>query len=91
MSHQADSVADDWKPIGRTGSMTRRFTFPNYAATSTFLDALNALSEQTGLYPDLGFATTYVNVTVAAETEEDRVLRDSFVARTNQIYKEQAP
>jgi 4a-hydroxytetrahydrobiopterin dehydratase len=53
-----------WTLVQRPPSLFRRFEFDSYAATSAFLDRLAALSEETGLYPDLGFATKHVNVTV---------------------------
>lgn len=43
--------------------LTRRFDFPAYAETRRFLDQLAELSRRTGLYPDLNFAKTHVNVT----------------------------
>jgi len=46
--------------------MTRRFDFPDYAATRAFLDGLAKLSEKSGYYPDLNFAKTHVSVTLAA-------------------------
>ena len=42
----------------------RRFEFAAYAETRAFLDRLAGLSKETGLYPDLSFSRTYVNVTV---------------------------
>ncbi|MCX7891369.1 MAG: 4a-hydroxytetrahydrobiopterin dehydratase [Burkholderiales bacterium] len=57
-----------WKHIERPPSLFKRFEFGSYAETRAFLDALAALSERTGLYPDLGFGTRYVNVTVHGAT-----------------------
>lgn len=67
------ATPQNWKPVGKTGAITRRFEFPDYAATSAFLDALTALSEETGIFPDLGFATTYVNVTVPGDDGRDQL------------------
>jgi pterin-4a-carbinolamine dehydratase len=53
-----------WQRVPRPPSLFKRFEFASYAETRAFLDALAALSERTGLYPDLGFGTRYVNVTV---------------------------
>jgi 4a-hydroxytetrahydrobiopterin dehydratase len=53
-----------WTQVQRPPSLFRRFEFTSYAATSAFLERLAALSAETDLYPDLGFATKYVNVTV---------------------------
>ena len=75
-------LPESWKFVGKTGAITRRFEFPDYAATSAFLDEVNALSEETGLYPDLGFAATYVNVTVP-----DGDGRDDFARRVGERYE----
>lgn len=53
-----------WKQVERPASLFRRFEFSSYGETRAFLDAVAKLSEATGLYPDLGFGTTHVNVTM---------------------------
>lgn len=58
--------AEGWQQVERPASLFRRYQFASYRATRAFLERLAALSERTGLYPDLGFGTTYVNVTVHA-------------------------
>ncbi|MBI3343980.1 MAG: 4a-hydroxytetrahydrobiopterin dehydratase [Gammaproteobacteria bacterium] len=56
-------------PAGKRATnplLFRRFEFEGYSATRAFLDALEGLSKDLGYYPDLGFASKYVNVTVQA-------------------------
>jgi 4a-hydroxytetrahydrobiopterin dehydratase len=55
---------EGWTEVERPPSLYRRFEFAAYAETRAFLDRLASLSKETGLYPDLSFARTYVNVTV---------------------------
>jgi len=86
MNHELGKAPENWSAVGKTGAVTRRFEFENYRATSTFLDGVNALSEELSLYPDLGFATTYVNVTVPAGESGESDLRDQFAERTSAIY-----
>jgi pterin-4a-carbinolamine dehydratase len=57
-------LPDGWKQVAHPPSLFRRFEFESYAQTRAFLDKLAALSEETGLYPDLGFGPKHVNVTV---------------------------
>lgn len=57
-------MPEGWTPVARPPSLFCRFTFASYAETRTFLDRLASLSEATGLYPDLGFGKTHVNVTI---------------------------
>lgn len=58
------SLPEGWKAVQTPPSLFRRFEFGSYRDTRVFLERLSALSQETGLYPDLGFGTTYVNVTV---------------------------
>jgi pterin-4a-carbinolamine dehydratase len=57
-------VPEGWRPVARPPSVFRRYQFDAYAQTRAFLDRLASLSEATGIYPDLGFGTTYVNITI---------------------------
>ena len=73
---------EGWTEVERPPSLYRRFEFADYSETRAFLDRLAALSKETGLYPDLSFTRTYVNVTVhgsggAAVSAEER----EFAAR----------
>lgn len=56
-----------WKPVAHPPSLFCRYEFASYAATREFLDGLMLLSEETRLFPDLGFGKTHVNVTVHAQ------------------------
>ena len=53
-----------WTEVERPSSLHRRFEFAAYPEARAFLDRLADLSKETGLYPDLSFSRTYVNVTV---------------------------
>jgi pterin-4a-carbinolamine dehydratase len=57
-------LPEGWKSVEHPPSLFRRFQFASYRETRAFLDRLAALSEETGLYPDLGFGPTHANVTV---------------------------
>ena len=62
----SETAPAGWQVQTRPPVMTRRFDFPDYAATRSFLDGLATLSEESGYYPDLNFAKTHVSVTLAA-------------------------
>ncbi len=55
---------EGWTEVERPPSLHRRFEFAAYAETRAFLERLAGLSKETGLYPDLSFTRTHVNVTV---------------------------
>lgn len=57
-------LPEGWQSVQRPPSLFRRFQFASYSDTRAFLDRLTGLSEETGLYPDLGFGPTHVNVTI---------------------------
>jgi len=77
---------EGWTEVETPSSLYRRFEFGTYPETRDFLDRLAGLSKETGLYPDLSFSRTYVNVRVygsggAAVDGEAR----KFAARTEEI------
>ncbi|HVM13373.1 MAG TPA: hypothetical protein VM287_03485 [Egibacteraceae bacterium] len=55
---------EGWTEVETPSSLYRRFVFTAYPETRAFLERLAGLSKETGLYPDLSFSRTYVNVTV---------------------------
>ena len=57
---------EGWTEVEQPPSLYRRFEFAAYPEARGFLDRLAGLSKETGLYPDLSFSRTYVNVTVYA-------------------------
>ena len=59
-----------WTEVEKPSSLYRRFEFAAYPEARTFLDRLAGLSKETGLYPDLSFTRTYVNVTVYGQGGE---------------------
>lgn len=61
-------LPEGWETRGKPPSLFRRFAFESYADTRAFLDALAALSEETGIHPqNINFGSTYVNITLEAE------------------------
>lgn len=60
-------MANEWKERTRPARLEKRYEFGNYEALRTFLDEAAALSEREGLYPDMGFARDYVNITIHAD------------------------
>lgn len=58
------SLPEGWRSTPTPPSLFRRFQFGSYQDTRGFLERLSGLSKETGLYPDLGFGTTHVNVTL---------------------------
>ena len=64
-----------WSERPRPNRLEGRYEFPDYATLRDFLDRAAELSERTGLYPDLGFETNYVNVTIHAAEDDGEIGR----------------
>lgn len=65
----------EWQERARPVRLERRYEFRDYSTLRDFLDRAAELSEQQGLYPDMGFGRDYVNITIHVE-EGDEALGD---------------
>lgn len=73
-----------WELRGKPPILFRRFEFARYGEIRDFLDALAALSEETGMHPqNINFGTTYVNVTL--EAADGAVLGDAEYGLADRI------
>ncbi len=86
MATETDTAAPGWEMRGKPPTLFRRFEFAAYAETRAFLDALETLSKDQGYYPDLGFASKYVNVTIQARDGQALATADyDFAARVTAL------
>jgi len=76
---------EGWTEVERPPSLYRRFEFAAYSETRAFLDRLAGLSKETGLYPDLSFSRTHVNVKVYGSDAAVGAEARSFAARAEAI------
>lgn len=65
-----------WQERNRPVRLEKRYEFENYDALRAFLDEAGELSEQKGLFPDIGFGKTYANFTIHTD-EGSTELSDS--------------
>jgi 4a-hydroxytetrahydrobiopterin dehydratase len=77
----AGTSAAGWRAQSRPAQLLCRQDFSAYGITRQFLDLLAKWSEESGIYPDLSFGTTYVNITLpladeGPQAEDWRVARD---------------
>ena len=68
-------MSQQWQERKRPVRLERRYEFQDYNTLRDFLDKAAEISEKEGLYPDMGFGKTYVNITIHLE-ENDEQLRD---------------
>jgi pterin-4a-carbinolamine dehydratase len=78
-----------WRNRTRPLRLERRICFPDYEATRAFLEDSEPLSEETGIYPNLSFGRTYVNLTLFAEEGEEEISEqlNSFAERIDALAK----
>lgn len=57
----------DWQERSRPVRLEKRYEFESYDDLRAFLDDAAGLSEQAGLFPDIGFGKTYANFTIHLE------------------------
>lgn len=75
-------MPSSWEMRGKPPTLFRRFAFGSYGETRAFLDALAALSEETGIHPqNINFGSTYANVTLEAAAGESLTEADAAFAR----------
>ena len=62
-----NATSTTWQHRDRPPRLERRLDFADYARTRDFLEAVAKASEATGVYPDISFGRTYVNITIHTE------------------------
>ena len=63
----------NWQERNRPVRLEKRYEFENYDALRAFLDDAADLSEQKGLFPDIGFGKTYANFTIHKEDDSSQM------------------
>ncbi|MTW22694.1 4a-hydroxytetrahydrobiopterin dehydratase [Allochromatium palmeri] len=62
-----NATSTTWQHRERPLRLERRLDFDDYAGTRDFLEAVAQVSKDTGVYPDISFGRTYVNITIHTE------------------------
>jgi pterin-4a-carbinolamine dehydratase len=57
----------EWKERERPLRLERRYTFADYEALRTFLEAASKISEALDYYPDMAFGRDHLNITIAPD------------------------
>lgn len=65
--------SQNWQERNRPSRLEKRYEFENYDALRTFLDNAANLSEQKGLFPDIGFGKTYANFTIHVDEDSSEL------------------
>lgn len=83
-------MSHEWQERSRPARLERRYEFQDYSTLRDFLDRAAELSEQQGLYPDMGFGRDYVNITIHVEegSEELGDEQHRFARELDRLAKE---
>lgn len=65
-----------WQERNRPPRLEKRYEFDDYETLRAFLDEAADLSEEKGLYPDIGFGRKHASFTIRPEEGSD-VLTDT--------------
>lgn len=57
----------NWQERNRPVRLEKRYEFESYDKLRAFLDEAADLSEEKGLFPDIGFGKTYANFTIHSD------------------------
>ncbi len=68
-----------WTRRERPLRLERRLEFPDYEATRVYLERAGALSESLGIYPNLSFGRTYVNLGLFADEDSGELTAEALV------------
>jgi 4a-hydroxytetrahydrobiopterin dehydratase len=76
-----------WRRRERPLRLERRLEFANYEVLRDFLDRAGELSEETGIYPNLSFGRTYVNMTLFADDDSGELTAEAerFAERVDSL------
>ena len=66
-------MAEEWQERTRPVRLEKRYEFQDYSALRDFLDLAAQLSEKKNLYPDMGFARNYVNITIHLDDNQESI------------------
>ncbi len=66
-------MSQQWQQRTRPVRLERRYDFKDYSTLRDFLDRAAELSEKEGLYPDMGFGSDYVNITIHVDEGQEEL------------------
>lgn len=83
-------MSEEWRERERPNRLEKRYKFNGYSNLSDFLDRAAKISEKDDLYPDMGFGSDYVNVTIYTAEGIDKLdqQQHDFSTKLDILYKE---
>ena len=66
-------MSDQWQERNKPARLEQRYLFQDYGTLRDFLERAAGLSERENLYPDMGFGKDYVNITIYADEDKEKL------------------
>ncbi len=83
-------MSQEWQERARPVRLERRYEFKDYSTLRDFLDKAAELSEKIDLFPDMGFGSDYVNITIHLEEGVETIseMQHQFAAQLDTLAKQ---
>jgi len=66
-------MTEQWQERKKPARLEQRYLFKDYSMLSDFLERAAGLSERENLFPDIGFGKDYVNITIYANDDNEKI------------------
>ena len=66
-------MEQEWQERNKPARLERRYEFETYEELRNFLEKAADLSEEKGLYPNIGFGRSYANFTIYPSEGNDTI------------------
>lgn len=66
-------MSEQWQERNKPARLEQRYVFQDYSTLRDFLERAAELSEREDLFPDMGFGKDYVNITIYADENNEKL------------------
>jgi 4a-hydroxytetrahydrobiopterin dehydratase len=66
-------MSDQWQERNKPSRLEGRYVFEDYSTLRDFLERAAELSEHKDYFPDMGFGKDYVNITIYADSDNEKL------------------
>jgi len=66
-------MSEQWQERNKPARLEQRYVFQDYSMLRDFLERAAELSEREDLFPDMGFGKDYVNITIYADENSEKL------------------
>jgi len=66
-------MSEQWQERNKPARLEQRYLFQDYSTLRDFLERAAELSESENLFPDMGFGKDYVNITIYADENNEKL------------------